>query len=53
MIEIMLANGETRKWNKEEYTEYDVRGRFFVVIKNEQWVGMYGLDSIVVVEIRD
>lgn len=52
MIKILLTNGETRKWSKGEFTEYDIKGRFFVVIDNEQWVGMYALDSIVSVEVE-
>lgn len=51
MIRICLTNGDVRKWDKTEYTEYDVKGRFFVVIYEEQWVGMYALDSIVSVEV--
>ena len=51
MIRILLTNGETRKWSNDEYSEYDIKGRFFVVIKEEQWVGMYALDSIVSVEV--
>ena len=52
MIRILLSNGETRKWSKDEYTEYDIKGRFFVVIKGDQWVGMYALDSIISVEVE-
>ena len=53
MIKILLTNGETRKWHAGEYTEYDIKGRFFVVIRCEQWVGMYALDHIVSVEVED
>ena len=52
MIRILLSNGETRKWSKDEYTEYDIKWRFFVVIKGYQWVGMYALDSIISVEVE-
>lgn len=52
MIRILLTNGETRKWSYEEYTEYDIKGRFFVVIRNDQWIAMYALDSIVSVEVE-
>ena len=32
--------------------EYDFVGRFFVVKKNGQWVGMYATDRIRTVEVR-
>ena len=53
MIIILLTNGEVRRWDKTEYTEYDINGRFFVVINEKQWVGMYALDSIVSVEVEN
>ena len=53
MIEITLTNGDVRQWGKDEYTEYDIKGRFFVIIKDEAWVGMYALDHIVAVEVED
>ena len=28
MIEITLANGDVRQWCKDEYTDYDIKGRF-------------------------
>ena len=52
MLTIKLSDGEVRKWSKEKYDEYDIQGRFFVVICGNQWVGMYGLDSIVSVEVE-
>ena len=52
MIEITLTSGDVRQWGKDEYTEYDIKGRFFVVINNDQWVGMYALDQIVSVEVE-
>lgn len=52
MIEIILANGDVRTWDTDEYSEYDVKGRFFVIISGEQWIGMYALDQIVSVEVR-
>ena len=51
MIKILLTNGDVRKWTKDEYTEYDIKGRFFVVIAGDQWIGMYALDHIVSVEV--
>ena len=53
MIEVTLTSGDVRQWGKDEYTEYDIKGRFFVIINNGQWVGMYALDSIVAVEVDE
>ena len=51
MLKIMLTNGDVRKWTEKEYTDYDIKGRFFVVLFNEQWVGMYALDHIISVDV--
>lgn len=51
-IAILLDNGELRMWGEDEFTEYDIKGRFFVVINGEKWVGMYALDRIVSVEVE-
>ena len=53
MLTIKLSDGDVRSWPKNMYDEYDIQGRFFVVIRGDQWVGMYGLDSIVSVEVDD
>lgn len=51
MIKITLTNGDVRKWERNEYTEYDIKGRFFVVLYEDQWVGMYAMNSVVSVEV--
>lgn len=51
MISILLTNGDIHIWDESEYTEYDIKDRFFIVFRNLQWVGMYALDSIVYVEV--
>ena len=51
-LRIALTDGEVRRWATEEYDEYDIKGRFFIIIKGNQWVGMYALDRIVAVEVR-
>lgn len=51
MIKVLLANGETRVWNKNEYTEYMIKGKFFVVINDGQYVGMYSVDHVVSVDV--
>ena len=53
MLEITLTNGDVRQWGKDEYTDYDIKGRFFVIITDGQWVGIYALDHVVAVEVED
>lgn len=52
MLIIKMADGNTVRWSADEYTEYDFHGRFFVVMKDNQWIGMYATDQIVAVECR-
>lgn len=51
-LKIKLTDGRTLQWGPDDYTEYDFRGRFFVVIKDDQWVGMYATDQVVSIECR-
>lgn len=51
MIRIVLSNGETRTWYKDEYTEYMIKGKFFMVKNDDQYVGMYSVDHIVSVDV--
>ena len=51
MIEIIFRNGEIKQYKPDEYTEYRLCGRLFVVIYEKQWIGIYNLDDIVSVEI--
>lgn len=52
MLKILLTNGDVRRWNPDEFVDYDIKGRFFVIInEKEQWVGMYALDHIISVEV--
>lgn len=50
MLRVTLRDGSSRIWLPFEFTEYDIVKNFFVVIKDNQWVAMYALDQIEVVE---
>lgn len=52
MIKIVFRNGCVVKWKKKEWTDYKYDGRCFIVIKNERWVGIYNMDSIISVVIH-
>lgn len=49
---IVMKNGTTYRWNKTDYTNYSIVGGFFVVIRGEQWVGIYATEDIMVVEVE-
>ena len=51
-IAIYLRNGDIRGWKSDEYTEYDFKGNFFVVMKYDRWIGMYAIDRIDFIEVR-
>ncbi len=48
---VQLADGRSYLWKTPDFDEYDVKGRFFVVLKDEHWVAMYALDKIVAMEV--
>ncbi len=54
MIKITFKNGHHNivTWNKDTYTDYKYDGKCFIIIKNEQWVGIYNMDSITSVVIE-
>ena len=50
-ITIKFNNGEICHYKPIEYTDYDYDKKFFIVIRNKQWIGLYNLDEIRYVEI--
>ena len=38
--------------NGKEWTDYKWDGKCFIIIKDEWWVGIYNMDSIVSVLVR-
>lgn len=52
MIKIVFKNGCIVKWKKKEWTDYKYDGKLFIVIKDEEWVGFYNIDSIVSVIVK-
>lgn len=47
MLKITFKNGNVCTWKKEEYDDYKYDGKCLIIIKNEQWVGIYNMDNIV------
>lgn len=52
MIKIVFKNGCLCKWKRKEYTDYKYDGKCFIIIKDEQWVAFYNMDSIVSIIIK-
>lgn len=52
MIRIVLKNGKVLKWKKKEWDDYKYDGKYFIVIKNENWIGFYNLGSIISIRIK-
>lgn len=46
MIKIMFRSGEYEEWSESQYTDYRYLGDVFVVMKNDQWVGIYNMQDI-------
>lgn len=53
MIKIVFKNGSVVKWKKEEYNDYKYDGKCFILIKGEQWIGFYNIDSIISILIKE
>ena len=50
-ITIDFKNGETCHYAPSEYTDYQYDGKYFIVIYEKQWIGMYNLKEIRYIEI--
>lgn len=52
-LRIVLKNGSLAKWKPSHYTDYKYDGKCFIVIKGEKWVGIYNMDSIISIIVKD
>ena len=52
MISIVFRNGEVCHYYKDEYTDYKYDGKYFIVIKDKQWIGFYNLDCVECIEVE-
>lgn len=52
MIEIVFRNGDMAHYTPEQYTDYRYDGKYFIVIKDKQWVGFYNLDCVEYIEVE-
>lgn len=48
---ICSKDGEYAKYKPDEYTDYHYDKKCFIVIRDEQWIGIYNIDEIKCVEV--
>lgn len=53
MIKITMTNSQEVKWNKEEYDNYMYDGKFFIIMKNNEWIGFYNLDAVISIVVKE
>lgn len=51
-IKIALNNSKQVKWEKDEWDDYIYDGKFFIVKKNDAWVGFYNLNNVISIIIK-
>lgn len=52
MLKITMNNSQEVKWQKEEYDNYMYDGKFFIIIKNGEWIGFYNLNAVVSIVVK-
>ena len=52
MLKIIMNNSQEVKWQKEEYDNYMYDGKFFIIIKNDVWIGFYNLNAVVSIVVK-
>lgn len=53
MLEITRANENVDRWSDAEYTDYTYDGRLFIVSKGVRTVGIYNLDHVVSIILKE
>lgn len=53
-IRIVFKSGMTAVWeaDKGEWDDYMVRDGFFVIKKDNSWVGMYNMENIISIVVK-
>jgi hypothetical protein len=52
MLRIIFKDGAEKRYKKHEYTDYWYDRKVFAVIRKKQWVAIYNIDCIEVVECK-
>lgn len=52
MIDITFKDGDMAHYEPDQYTDYKYDGEYFIVVYNEQWIGLYNLDDIKRIDVK-
>ena len=53
MMEIKFRNGEIARYKDDDYTDFRYDGKYFMVIRDNKWIGFYNLDSIMCILVHE
>ena len=53
MIEIHFRNGEVVCYKDDEYTDYKYDRKYFIVTRDNKWIGFYNLDCIMCILVHE
>lgn len=53
VIKITMTNSKVVKWLKGEFDDYMYDGKFFIVIRNGEWIGFYNLEHVISIIIKE
>ena len=51
-LEITFKSGNTKTYDKGEWSDYAYDGNAVIVKKNDAWVGIYNFDDVFCVELK-
>lgn len=51
-IKIVMENSRQVVWKKDEWDDYLYDGKFFIIKKNNTWVGFYNIDKVVSIIVQ-
>ncbi len=53
MIKITMTNSKVVTWHKGEFDDYMYDGKFFIVIRNGEWIGFYNLEHVISIIVKE
>lgn len=52
MMDITFKDGDIAHYEPNQYTDCKYDGKYFIVVYNEQWIGLYNLDDIKRIDVK-
>lgn len=52
MLRIVFKNGDVITYGEDDYTDYSYDSKCFIVIKGQQWIGIYNMDCVACVQFK-